>query len=312
MGRPAAFAKRRRKAKGRLFDFNWTEELLLLAVFAITLFVFTGLPRWLVNWGDALYGKLPLLFSMGLAAVTAFLALIFWRLLRRRNAEFLGSALRLDGGPLTFRGRMMTVVCAAWLLFVGHCGVHQFLMFQAQRAIEGTGVGGAAWGQDHAVLGNLPARTREAVDDGKRYLEWAQNWGLIDDVRARRNLAWLALLNEDLPEAEEQLAAATQLEPAHANSFHDLHRVRLLRRDIPGACEALKQVIGLTPKEERPRLQLALLYGQVQDFEAAEATLRDAIELLPDSIELNRLLGMLLMDLGRPEEARPFLDSLPK
>jgi tetratricopeptide (TPR) repeat protein len=265
-----------------------------------------------VNWADALYGKLPLLFSLGLAAVTSFFALMFWRLIRRQDAQFLGSALRLDGGPLTSRGRMMTVVCGVWLLFVGHCGVHQYLMFQAQRAVEKTSVGGAAWAQDHAVLSNLPARTSEAIDDGRRYLEWAQSWGVIDDVRARRNLAWLALLSENLSEAETQLTAATQLEPDHANSFHDLHRVRLLRDDVPGACDALLQVIALTPDEERPRLQLALLYGGTRNFNAAEATLRDAVRVLPDSIELNRLLGMLLMDMGRPDEARPFLESIPK
>lgn len=312
MGKPAVLAKRRRKAKARLLDFTWKEEVALLAVFAITLFVFIGLPRWVVNWADALYGKLPLLFSLGLAAVTSFFALMFWRLVRRQDAQFLGATLRLDGGPLTSRGRMMTVVCGVWLLFVGHCGVHQYLMFQAQRAIEKTSVGGAAWAQDHAVLSNLPARTSAAIDDGRRYLEWAQSWGIIDDVRARRNLAWLALLSENLPEAETQLTAATQLEPDHANSFHDLHRVRLLRGDVPGACDALIQVIALTPNEERPRLQLALLYGGTRNLNAAEATLRDAVRVLPDSIELNRLLGMLLMDMGRPDEARPFLESIPK
>ena len=87
-GKLPALAQRARRA----YDFGWTEELLMAAVFLAAAYSFRGL-----------YGAVPLLLAVGLALLVAGLAVVLVRLARRRELRFQHLVLRA-GGRVTWGG----------------------------------------------------------------------------------------------------------------------------------------------------------------------------------------------------------------
>ncbi|WP_395687187.1 tetratricopeptide repeat protein [Caenimonas koreensis] len=72
--------------------------------------------------------------------------------------------------------------------------------------------------------------------------------------------------------------------------------------DLAGAQSCLRQVLA---KQEHPvvMLNLARVLRATKALDEAEALLRRAISLLPGAVEIQQLLGMVLLDAGRHEEA---------
>ncbi|MCB9913584.1 MAG: 4Fe-4S binding protein [Planctomycetes bacterium] len=116
------------------------EELFMALAFVPLLLVFRGL-----------YGLLPFLMSLGLAALTSFLAVIGWRLVRARDAALVRRPLKV-AGRLTPVGRGAALAIGAWLALVAHStvlraaqargativaeGVHELALARADAAVR--------------------------------------------------------------------------------------------------------------------------------------------------------------------------------
>jgi ferredoxin len=109
---PKPFQKSQQRIKARA-DFTWPEELALATVaFAATL-----------GFRGAWFGEnIPFLMSVGLGVITAAMALLGWRLLRRPDVTFQHTVLK-RAGVRTRAGRWATAATAAWVLFALHSGV---------------------------------------------------------------------------------------------------------------------------------------------------------------------------------------------
>jgi ferredoxin len=113
MPKPFAISQQRIQARA---DFTWPEEILLAVVAVYT-------TQWV--WRRAWFGEgVPFLMAVGLGVITAVFALLFWRLLRRREVTFQHTVLKV-AGRRNRSGRWVTVGLGAWLLFTAHTGVVQ-------------------------------------------------------------------------------------------------------------------------------------------------------------------------------------------
>jgi hypothetical protein len=105
------------------------------------------------------------------------------------------------------------------------------------------------------------------------------------------------------------LQEAVKLDPTNFQARLQLGDAMLALGKYPEAVTAYRQAVSLRPDLAEARISFAdaLLYAG--DSAAAEATLRDGLSRRSDSPELNFTLGILLEQMGRRAEAKPFLKS---
>lgn len=94
---------------------------------------------------------------------------------------------------------------------------------------------------------------------------------------ARRELADMLILVEELAPASHELERVTVLRPDDPRAWHDLGIVRHSLGDNEGAATALGKAKDLAPGDPRPRIALAALFWELG---AKDAALREYKELL--------------------------------
>ena len=73
---------------------------------------------------------------------------------------------------------------------------------------------------------------------------------------------------------------------------------------VAEAIPLLEEIVHQSPGVTAPYINLARAYRHTEQFESAEATIRTALELLPDHPVANNEYGLLLRQTGRFKEAR--------
>ena len=108
-------------------DFLWPEEVLMAAVAVVsTQWAFRG----------AWFGEgVPFLMSVGLGVITAVFAMLFARLLWRRDVAFQHTALK-QGGRRTRAGTVALLLLGGWLAFTAHTFAGQRLRASAVAAAQ--------------------------------------------------------------------------------------------------------------------------------------------------------------------------------
>ncbi|MFQ5653561.1 MAG: 4Fe-4S binding protein, partial [Planctomycetota bacterium] len=156
---PAFFKSWRRKGLSRTrYDFSLGEETLMAVTFLTSLAVFRGL-----------YGYVPFLMSLGLAAVLAFAAVLLVRLTGAGSLKLNNLELK-SSGRLTRPGWAFVSLLLIFSLFAAHSGfirAHEALGNRAyDRVTEARGAG----------VGLPPAEIAAAI----RHYGACDRWGLID------------------------------------------------------------------------------------------------------------------------------------
>jgi len=117
----------------------------------------------------------------------------------------------------------------------------------------------------------------------------------------------LALVHMDLGDLEEEFDAlrrTVSIDPLHSPAHSRLADIYLSREMYPEALAELKAVLtGRTPVEY-VHTRMAEVYYSMGDLAAAEEEVRKEIILSPRSASAHAVLGQLLAELGRPDEAR--------
>jgi len=180
---PLATSQQRIQARS---DFRWWEEV-LLAVVAFVAVQWTFRSAW---FGEGV----PLLLSVGLGVITAVFALLFVRMLTRRDVTFQHSVLKQDGKRTGF-GTVALLLLGGWLLFTAHTFVGQRLRTSAIAA------------------GGVPVRARlfaprefdrQAAETALADVRGASSWVLVPDPRLREVQAMLkGTLDQDVDAAHE-------------------------------------------------------------------------------------------------------------
>jgi polyferredoxin len=237
---PKPFATSQQRIRARA-DFTWPEEIAL----AVIAFVAAEM-----SFRGAWFGEgVPLLMSVGLGVITAVLALLGWRLVRRRDMSFQHTVLKRNGRWLR-GGCWAFAAIAAWLLFTANT-------FVAQREKAGL---------IDDVMQLRGEATNAQLEDALAVADRALAWELVDDptVLALRGLL-LRRLNRHV-EAEQSLLASYakqgHFEFVEASLCLAAYRMDKARRDFALAETLVRNVLRSQPQNPKALQMLQYLESQ--------------------------------------------------
>jgi polyferredoxin/Flp pilus assembly protein TadD len=277
------------KKLARWKDLSLGEEALIALLFVAAFLTFRGL-----------YGAVPFLFALGLAATLAFIGLLTVRMLTKESVRLQTSVLK-SSGALTGSGRTFLGCSLVLGLFWTHSAVIQVKEDSAANAFAATGPLRAAWtplsepmlsSQSEALLGELESDA-----------SFLDRWALIPSANNARRLAWIALLRGDEDGYTDLLQRAIELEPTRTDSTVDLFRFLLNSRRDPEAAEAILRE-GLVRCGEDGQLLylLGVLRASAGDPESAAELFQRSLDADPHSLRARENLAGMLCELGRFEE----------
>lgn len=124
------------------------------------------------------------------------------------------------------------------------------------------------------------------------------------------NLGLVLLDNGDIDEALQQFDKAIKLDRTAPGP--QLNKALALDRkgQHDAALDELRKLVQRNPKNAEAWLEIGNIQRRLREFEAAIATYRAAIEKCPEKTEPGNLLGLALIEAGRPREAIDWLESM--
>jgi tetratricopeptide (TPR) repeat protein len=257
-GKPALLAPKSNVIK-RHYSLTWPEEIVGALVYLGSFLAVRGV-----------YALVPFLMALGCAAVTTFLTLKTWRLLRARELSFYRFNLK-SSGKMHKAGWVFVVFACAWIGFNVHCGWVRYHEFLGNIAFNKVHL------PDELALAQLdPARwlsplDRENIVQGRDHYLVASRTGLFANSEALPKLAWFEYLSGDAEQSVQTLgrAAAHQKDQSKALSLY--YRGAILNR--------------------------------LSRYDEARATLDEALAERDDLILARQEKGESLWQLGRRDEA---------
>jgi len=157
---------------------------------------------------------------------------------------------------------------------------------------------------DRALALQKLGRAEEAL---KAYAETEMGGAIAPEIA----ISWAGALIDlrRLAEAEEVLARAVAKHPTHVRLQSDLARLRWMRGDDAESFAGdLESAVAAQPANEILRATLAELLYRADRIDYAQSVLRDGLTISPDSVPLWQMLGFLLDESGKPEEALTALE----
>ena len=272
------------------YDLSIPEEMLLGAVFA-SLWAFYGL-----------YDGPPLLMSLGLAAITSFVALKAVHLWRRSTVRLQNLNLKL-GGRVSRTGGAFVVFAAVWLAFTAHSAFVQGHRYAGRWALNRTQTARA-----DVLDGTMRNRWyspehHAAAAASLRHFRAADRWGWARFGEVELGLTWSHLLHDEVESAVAGIHAILERHPDNERLREDLFRVLLSRGRADEAVAVKLEAFerhGAPPAEHAA---LATRLAQDGHSGAAIVAYESALAAGAEGIELRYNLGGLLRREGHFEDA---------
>jgi len=241
------------------YSLTWPEEVIGTLVFLGSFLAVRGV-----------YALVPFLMALGCAAVTTFLALKMWRLLRAKELSFYRFNLK-SSGKLPKAGWAFAILACAWIGLNAHSGWVRYHEFLGNYAFQKVHV------PDELALAQAnPARwlssaDRENILDGKKHYDVASRAGLFANSEALPKLAWFEYLLGNAEQSIQLLGQAASYQKDESKALSLYYRGAILNR--------------------------------VGRHEEARASLDEALAERDDLILARQEKGESLWQLGRREEA---------
>ena len=258
LGKPPILAPKANAIK-RSYSLTWPEEIIGALVFLGSLLAVRGV-----------YALVPFLMALGCAAVTTFLTLKMWRLLRAKEFSFYRFNLK-SSGKLRKAGWAFAIFACFWIGLNAHSGwvrYHEFLGNYAFQKIQIP---------DELALAQAdPARwlssgDRENILDGKKHYDAASKAGLFVNSEALPKLAWFEYLLGNAERSVQLLGQAAGHQNGESKALSLYYRGAILNR--------------------------------MGRYEEARASLDEALAVRDDLILARQEKGESLWQLGRHDEA---------
>ena len=260
--------------EARHFPLAGWEEATLGVAFVAAFLTFRGL-----------YGVVPFLLALGLAAVLAYPVLVAGRLARRPNVTLRRIALK-RGGRLLPAGRGYLAALAAVALLWGHSAFVHAHTALGERDFAAADDLRAAFLDPTAETATMTAAERGRLLAARRHLETAERWGFASPAFQPLRLAWLAAFFGDRGELERWAARALARDEAPAEVHQLLARDAWRRGDAPAAAAAYEAAIAAAPDTAAPYLGLGVLAARTGNLAAARAAFDRGRARLPASADL--------------------------
>jgi tetratricopeptide (TPR) repeat protein/ferredoxin len=257
-GKPALMAPKSNAIK-RNYSLTWPEEIVGAAVFFGSFLSVRGV-----------YALVPFLMALGCAAVTTFLTLKLWRLLRGRELSLYRFNLK-SSGKMHKAGWAFAVFACAWIGLNAHCGWVRY------HEVLGNNAFGKIHLPDEVALAQVnpdrwlsPADRQNILQGKKNYLA-ASRTGLFVNAEMLPKLAWFEYLSGDTEQSVQTLSKAAVHEKDESKALSLYYRGAILNR--------------------------------LARYDEARASLDEALAERDDLILARQEKGESLWQLGRREEA---------
>jgi Flp pilus assembly protein TadD/ferredoxin len=294
-GKPTLLAPKSNVIK-RHYSLTWPEEIVGALVFLGSFLAVRGV-----------YALVPFLMALGCAAVTTFLALKTWRLLRARELSFYLFNLK-SSGKIHMAGLAFAGFAFAWIGLNAHCGwvrYHEFLGNVAFNKIHLP---------DELALAQLdPGRwlspaDRENILQGKEHYLAASTTGLFVNNEALPKLAWFHYLLGDAEQSVQTLhtAAAHQKDENKALSLY--YRGAILNRlgRYDEARATLDEALAERDDLILARQEKGESFWQLGRRDEAVSVWTDAVQRNPQLALANNELAGAALASGKREEAHVY------
>jgi polyferredoxin len=241
------------------YSLTWPEEIVGAVVF---------LASFLAVWD--VYQLVPMLMALGCAAVTTFLTLKTWKLLRAKEMSFYRFNLK-SAGKLRQAGVVFAAFAVVWVGLNAHSGWVRYHEYAGSRAFAQLQI------PDELALAQsnpdqwLSPIDREHIVAGKNHLQAASRFGLFANSDALPKFAWFTYLAGDAVGSVQLLEKAAAHQHGQARALSLYYRGTILNR--------------------------------LGRYDEARTSLDEALAERPDLILAREERGESLWQLGRKEEA---------
>jgi tetratricopeptide (TPR) repeat protein/NAD-dependent dihydropyrimidine dehydrogenase PreA subunit len=291
-GKPTLLAPKSNVIK-RHYSLTWPEEIVGALVFLGSFLAVRGV-----------YALVPFLMALGCAAVTTFLTLKTWRLLRARELSFYRFNLK-SSGKIHKAGLAFAGFAFAWIGLNVHCGWVRYYEFLGNVAFNKIHL------PDELALAQLdPGRwlspvDRENILQGKEHYLAASTTGLFVNNEALPKLAWFQYLLGDAEQSVQTLhtAAAHQKDENKALSLY--YRGAILNRlgRYDEARATLDEALAERDDLILARQEKGESFWQLGRRDEAVSVWTDAVQRNPQLALANNELAGAALASGKREEA---------
>ncbi len=271
---PPLMKKSATARRPRRYDLRLADELLLAVVGLLATLTFRDL-----------YNGPPLLMSIGLGGITAFLSLKLLQLVREPAVRVQNLELK-SAGRLRMPGRWFACLAVLWLVFASHSAFAQWHRAWGRHYLNQTEVSRVDGLSGAFRAKHYSDRHQHALNETFRHFRLADRWGLAGVVEVKTGLAWCYVLRDDLAQAERKAEEAIALapnEPTLRQNLLDIERAQA------------------STAEERSRRGSTL--AEAGKLAEAAVEFEAAVDAAPDSAPLRFNYGGVLRRLGRNGEA---------
>ena len=257
-GKPTLVAPKSNAIK-RTYSLTWPEEIVGALVFLGSFLAVRGV-----------YALVPFLMALGCAAVTTFLTLKLWRLIRARELSFYRFNLK-SSGKVHRVGWAFAILACGWIGLNAHCGWVRYHEFFGNLAFQKIKL------PDEVALAQAdPSRwlspsDRENIVRGREHYLTASRTGLFINSEALPKLAWFEYLSGDTEQSVRTLGKAAAYQKDESKALSLYYRGAILNR--------------------------------LGRYDEARATLDEALAARNDLILARQEKGESLWQLGRRDEA---------
>ena len=298
--KPSAVARPASPPRPRPYDFTVWEELLMVAVGFGALLAFRGL-----------YGRIPLLLAVGMAGITAYLAIKAFRLVRSANVRFQNLQLK-RGGRLTQTGVRFAACAALLFALTGHSAVVRYQSWRGQRVLASLEIGDRVWAVGNDWWEGATEQQRSRVDGAIGRLEFAERWGFASTPSVLETLTSLYVARGDLGAAEAAARMTVELMPDRPSTYHVLAGVVRKAGRVAEAEESYREALRIDSSFAPARGDLGMMLRSTDRHDGAIELYRDGVALWSDDTKWVVAIGRTLMERGRFAEAKAELRTLTK
>ena len=273
------------------FPLSWAEEGVAATAFALGFFTFRGL-----------YGQVPFLMALGLAAVLAFLVLLSFQLTKRPNLAFKGWRLKRRG-ELQPAASVLLAGMALLAAFWAHSAVVRYHTYHGDAGYRAAKAWSGVLLDVVATRPQLAPAELSRLERGLSAFAAVRRLGWIESRGLDAKSAWLAALLGRDAELERHALAALGKHELVAEMHQLLGRLALEAGEAGRAAEHFEQAVGSADEDLWARTNLGVAQAQSGRLEEAAATFEEAVRRFGESVTLVYNLGLVAAYDGRIEEA---------
>jgi tetratricopeptide (TPR) repeat protein/ferredoxin len=301
--------------RAKRYDLSLSEELFVALLALVSTLVFRDL-----------YNGPPLLLSVGLGGITAFLALKLWHLAKRPGVRVQNLELK-SAGRLRRPGWVFATLTVLWLVFTSHSAFAQWHRAWGRHYLNRTEASRADVLSGDFRGKHYSSGHTQAAAEAFHHFSLADRWGLAGVVEVKLGLAWCHLLQNDFrgaaAKAEEAMALAPE-QPELRQNLLDVQRAEVAAAVPPvpaagarfelatrlaasGNLEEAAREFGAyvaeLPEDAPARYNFGGVLRRLGRNDAAIEQLEIARQLMPEDADVCIELGLAYQAIGAKDEA---------